>query len=352
MDNYVIKRDRLVGFKRGTTWGTAVEPTTGDQIKVQELSFGDTTPEFVSDADDYGVPIQTLRCFTGFPDEKTGSFSGKLRCEAAKELEVMAGIFGQYGSTIPEAGAVAHTFLWDGILADDIFYTIAADFGDEARGQASVKFKTLTLNVDGVLRWASDFGGTPFDDFTGFSNPLGITLQDNGECCFNMSSMKVLMNDFSAGAPTDPTDLLPDITNIEAMYERNYAIAEMTAGTDAIVGLDESEAPTLNFMLNFRKRNLVNKDYINDIITGDEFKAIVEFTGPQITGTAATNYSVKLYFPRLKVMEESHEEADQLPHTVTFDIFEADTAPTGFLYTRPYIEITNSISALTGYPSL
>ncbi len=340
------KRERGIGLQKATTWGTAIEPSTGDGIYVLEHTPPKGERNNVTNGDEYDHDLPTAVYPMDYP-EQSGTMSGRFYYEGCERL--LAALFGIYGSSAPESGVVQHQFTFDPIIGS-IFFTVAWDEDDEIKCVPSAKIKSGRIWFDNGLHWEINYGGDRTTVAT-WSDPLTLSYPSEGQGIFRLLDTEVWINatdgaDFGAGDKVYPS-------GIEINIDHKYTTLPVTAGHE---GISEHEPgddpPEFTVTLNFPKKDSTNKDFIDYFGAGTKKKMRIKMESSAVISGKTSYYTFYLDLPEVYVVEApEYAQESPIPVTVKFGILKADAAPTGMTTTVPYAYLTNEVAALTGYPA-
>lgn len=338
------KRENGIGIKKGTTWGTAVEPTTGDGIYLLAHTPPDGSRDLRTNRDEFDHDLPTAVYPGDFP-EQTGSMTGNFYYEGLERF--LAAIFGIYTSSTPEATVVKHEFVFDPIIGS-IFFTIAWDEGSEVKCVPSAKIKSGKIYFDNGLKFDFAYGGDRVT-ISAWSEPLAITYASEGKGIFRLLDTTIWIN-AQAGADFGNGDKIhPNGISLEP--SQGYKALPVTAGYEGISEHQSSDAPEFAITLNFPQKDTTNDDFLTSFSAGTKYKMRIKMEGSTISGKTS-KYTFQLDFPDLYVIEApKYEQETPEPVTVKFGILRAASNPTGMTNVLPYASLINQIAALTGYPA-
>jgi hypothetical protein len=342
----LIQRENRVGIKKGSTWGTPVEPTTNDGIFVKSHSTPKGGRKVVTNEDEFGRGMATAGEILEY-ESQSGSMSMRVYSEGIEA--VIASLMGIYTCTAdnPEVGVNQHVFKMATVM-DSIFHTFAWDEGDEVKAVNSAKIISGTFSYADGLNLDINYLGDKVS-ITGFTNPLGVTYPSEGKGIFKLINAVVQINgegdaDFTTGDNLNPSGISIAVT-------RGFEALPVTAGNDCISEPLEKSAPVVEVTLNFPKKETATAAYFNAFHSRDYKKMRIKFEGNTISGTSS-KYTIEFNFPKLLVMEAPDFAQDTpIPTTIKLKVLKSTAAPTGMNEIVPYILMQNQMDALTGYPS-
>ena len=339
------KRENGIGIKKGTTWGTAVEPSTGDGIYLLTHTPPKGSRDLLTDRDEFDHDLPTKVQPMDFPEQE-GSMSGNFYYEGMERI--LAAIFGIYVvGTPPESGVVRHEFTFDPVIGS-IFFTIAWDEGDEVKNVPSAKFKSGRIYFDNGLKFDFNYGGDRVT-ISGWSEPLTITYPSDGVGVFRMLDTVVLIN-AQTDADFDSGDVV-HCSGVSLEPSQGYQAKPVSTGYEGIGEHRSKDAPEFNIVLNFPEKDATNAAFLTSFSAGTEYKMRIKMEGAVISGKTS-KYTLEFDFPRLYVMEAPDFDQDTpIPVTVKFGILRAASNPTGMTNVLPYAYMFNEVAALTGYPA-
>ena len=339
------KRENGIGIEKITTWGTAVEPSTGDGIYLLTHVPPKGDRMLVTDKDEFDHDLPTKVQPMDFPEQE-GSMTGNFYYEGLERL--LAAIFGIYVvGTPPEGGVVRHEFTFDPIIGS-IFFTIAWDEGSEVKCVPSAKFKSGKIYFDNGLKFDFAYGGDRVT-ITSWSEPLTLTYPSDGKGIFRLLDTVIQIN-AQTGADFGDGDVIhPNGISLEP--SQGYVALPVTTGYEGISEHQSSNTPEFTITLNFPMKDSTNDDFLTSFAAGTKYKMRIKMTGPVISGKT-TPYILEFNFPDLYVIEApTYDQETPEPVTVKFGILRAAANPTGMTNVLPYAYLNNEIPALIGYPA-
>jgi hypothetical protein len=342
----LIQRENKVGMKKGSTWGTAVEPSTGDGLYVKAHTPPKGARKIVTNEDEFGRGMASSGEILEY-EAQGGSMSLRVYWEGLEAI--IASLMGIYtcSADTPEVGVNTHKFNLDTVV-DSIFHTFAWDEGSEVKAVNSAAIVSGTFSYADGLNLDINYLGDKVD-ITSFTNPLGVTYPSEGKGIFKLSNAAVQINaedgaDFAAGDKLYPS-------GIDIAITRGFEGLPVTAGSDCITEPVEKTAPVVDITLTFPKKETATAAYFNAFKDRDYKKMRIKFEGDTISGTSS-KYTIEFDFPKLLVMEAPDFAQDTpIPTTIKLKALKASSSPTGMDEVVPYVKFLNAVSALTGYPS-
>ena len=346
----IIKRQNPVAFKK-TAWGTAVEPSTGDQIFVETNAPPAGARELVTNVDEHGAPLETNLCLGPF-EEQAGSFDGKIYVEQTKLMEIIASICGEYGFTVdtPVAGANKHAFVMKRVLTADISHTLAYDEGDEVKAVDWMKFMSFVVALDSVYKHTTSYLGSKLEVKSGYATPLAVT-GDSRIACFLQENTTVRINEQNAAALSGSDDQL--VTDYGMSLERGLQSEAPVAGTNVISNINDGLQPTFTITLNYPRKTTQNKIFLPDYQVGEIYKASISMTSGLLYITGTTPYQLDFFFPGLYCVEApTYDQETPEPVSATFMVQYDSAGAASMDYKVPYAYWYNSLVTLSGYPAI
>lgn len=255
---------------------------------------------------------------------------------------LIAQLFGTAGLPVNQGPATElHTFQWAEKNTGQ-FSTIAIERVSKLLEIASVKPHMLDLSIaDGFIKGAIGLRGdnVVIVGATNTDSEMGaLTYKDRGNR-MKFSGMIVDMNDQSEGDAKDETDL--EVSDLAIHYERPMD-SPHKAGSNSIIEPMENGPSIITVKLTFPRMNSVNNEYFADFIAETEKKIRIIITGDLIE--AAHYRYLRMFFPRMRIIELDYPFDDIVPATITLQAEEATAAPTGMGYKVPYWVMMNTTS--------
>jgi len=339
----LIQRENKVGMKKGSTWGTAVEPTTGNGLYVKAHTPPKGARKIVTNEDEFGRGMATSGEVLDY-EAQSGSMS--LRCYWEGLEPIIASIMGIYTADSTTPGVVKHKFKLDPVL-DSMFYTFAWDEGDEIKAVNSAKIVSGNFTYADGLNMDVNYLGDKVA-VTNWTAPLGVTYPCEGKGIFKLSNATVWVKDDDAADFADGDKLFP--SGVTLTITRGFEGLAVTAGRDCIGEPIEKTAPVVEVTLNFPKKETTTAAYLSAFHSRDFKKMRIKFLGDLIDET--NNYSIEFNFPKMMITEAPDFAQDTpIPTTIKMKALKASANPTGMDEVVPYIKLQNTVTALTGYPA-
>ncbi len=342
----LIQRENKVGMVKGTTWGTAVQPSTGHGLYVKGHTPPKGARKLVTNEDEFGRGMASSAELLEY-EAQSGSMSLRFYSEGLEGI--MASLLGVYTFTAdtPEVGVGQHKFTLDPVMGS-IFHTVAWDEGEEIKAVNSARIISGTFSYADGLNLDVNYMGDKVS-LTGWTTPLNVTYPSEGKSIFKLSNAQVLINNEGDGALGSSDKLYP--SGIDITITRGFEGLAVTAGNDTIAEPIEKTAPAIEMTLTFPKKETATAAYFNAFNNRDFKKMQITFTGDTITGKTAPS-KIVFNFPRVFMMEAPDYAQDTpIPTTIKLKALKATVAPTGMTETVPFIVLQNAASVLTGYPA-
>jgi hypothetical protein len=342
----LIQRENKVGIKKATTWGTAVQPSTGNGVYVKGHTPPKGSRKTVINSDEFGRGMATSGEVMEY-DAQSGTMSMRLYWEGLESI--LASLMGIYTSTPAQGdtGVNVHKFKLDTSM-DSIIHTIAWDEGDDIKAVDTAKIVSGTFGYADGLNMDIGYLGDKVS-VTNWTGPLGVTYPSEGKGIFKLSQATVEIND-QDGADFQESDKFHP-SGLSTVLTRGFEAIPVTAGNQTIGEPLEKTAPNIEITLNFPKKESQSSAFLNAFHTRDFKKMRISFDAGQIEGKTS-HYIISFNFPKVMVMEAPDFVQDTpIPTTVKFKALKATANPTGMDEAVPYITLTNAAAALTGYPS-
>ncbi len=341
----LIQRENKVGMKRGSTWGTAVQPGTGNGLYVKGHTPPKGARKLVTNEDEFGRGMASSGEVLEY-EAQSGSMS--LRCYWEGLEGITASLMGLYGSSVPEAGVVRHKFKM-ATSAASVFHTVAWDEGDEIKAVNSARIVSGTFSYADGLNLDVNYMGDKVD-VQGWTAPLSVTYPSEGKGIFKLSNATVQINAVGDVDFVSNDNLHP--SGIDIAITRGFEGLAVTAGNNAIGEPVEKAAPVVEITLTFPKKETVTAAYFNAFNNRDYKKMRIKYQGDDIDGTTS-KYEIQFDFPKLLIMEAPDFAQDTpLPTTIKLKVLKAEVAPANMEGNVPFIYIQNTVGALSGYPTM
>ena len=331
------KRLMAAGMRKGAAWGTALalgatygcllESDGGLKRTAPYLGAMEADSPFVLEGDLGPVdPVNFSPAFT-------------MRYDPGSIGVALALFFGTAGTPSLIGGATyAHTLQW----ADEAYGNFLT-FGVERAGKIfevpSAKPVSFDLTVDGgLMKGSLGFIGDLVKDNSSVNTLTqmdAITYADRGNR-IKFTEASVYLNNQSGGSVTSETAL--EVSDISFHFERPHDSLHK-AGSVSIIEPAENGHPIITAELNFPRMNATNAAYFTTDFVGEvEKKMAITFAGAAL---ATDSYRLKLFIPRLRVIEVDYPWDPVIPARIKLQAEEASANPTGMDYKRPYLILQN-----------
>jgi len=253
---------------------------------------------------------------------------------------LIAQLFGKANDAVNQGDiAYLQSFEWEDENDGD-FATFAIERRDKIFEVPSAKPHMLDLSIaDGFLKGKIGLKGNTLIN-TSTVNELtemdALTYESRGTR-IKFSQLVADMNDQVNGDAAGETDLI--ISDIAIHYERPMD-GPHKAGSPFIIEPKQNGQGIITVTMTFPRMSAVNAAYFADFIAETEKKLRLEFTGA-VLGSSAHSEFLRLFFPRMRIINIDYPFDDIIPATITLQAEEAASAPTGMGKTRPYVVIMN-----------
>lgn len=323
----------IAAFSKGTTWQTAVS------VNVANKGFfcNDVAIPFA------GPAIHMDRSLgTGFPvnaDHGNIDASGTLPCDLRYDgqvLALLAHVFGTAGAPTQEGATTAytHTFTLKKNL-DGIFGTLAVHKGVSIWEMPSVKVHGFTLTCDAGAQAAIITYDMIIDQVkvTGQTNTTLASVTYVTRSLRNIFfHMKLRLNDASGGALGSGDE--QKIGSFTLSLRRPVEGVHVADRTRLITEPVLSDLPEGTLQITYPKYES-DAQFTRWLNTTDA-KGDIDFSHP--TQNAGTGFPYKLLWEMPRLMVQTADAPTRGPgrmeKTVTFNLMEAETAPTGMAVTQ------------------
>lgn len=352
MGNTLTGRTKIVGVKKGATWGTALAVGAGCGLLAD--SFGIFAGHTVEQLVDESLPQPFVRNVNPGLEKVEGSIAGRLRYQGTHEL-LLSMLFGS-----PQASSGTDPYTREILFSAEnsgLFVTLAALMTSaEVYEIPSAKIMKGSISGEVGKEVQFDFGLT--GDILRKTGETGIVntvadLQNVDEDSNVAPNVAVFdgNGDFQintqAGAALSTTDTV-GITKFDLSVDRSGDDVNVTTGARRTrVEPLGSKAPDIRL-----KISLPDYRDAGYTITGSALKLALRDSTATYKSMVKiykdANFSLYLYFPRLKAMTAAPgiDGPGRNPYDVEFMALEADSTPTGLTQTCPvYAVITNHQAA-------
>jgi len=333
-----IKRVLAAGAKKAATWGTAVAVGASDGMLIETDGGLERKQPYIP-AKELDTPV-TMEGDLGPVDPVDFAPVFAMRYSPGALGMLIAQLFGTAGTPAQqgETAAYKHTVQWaDSIMGK--FSTVVCERPGKIFEVAGAKPHKLAFSVaDGLLKGTLSIRGNTLIDNSGVNGATqvdALTYADRGNRVF-FKQIAVKMNAESGGDVASETALEVKTTNVE--YDRPID-GEIVGGALNILEPADGPHPNFKIKLEFPRSNSINQAFFSTFLAETEQKLLLAFTGAE----AATgyNYSLKLFFPRVRIVAYNCPLGDVVPASIELVGEEAAANPTGMDHARPYIELVN-----------
>lgn len=334
------RRFLAAGARKAATWRTALALGAGYGLNCKAISgFNPSRDLLVAQEVDSPMPFSgALNIYK--PQDFT--ITSDMLYSPGSLGTMIAQLFGTAGapSTV-DTSAKVHTFQWANAGAG--FSTVAVEMPGIIFECASAKPIEWSLKsaAQGFVQSELKARGNKIIDSSAvntFTQMDALTYDERiNHIKYEVQNVK--MNAESAGAVTGATAL--EVTSVEVSYKRTGHDGIAVSGYSDIMEPAEGGYPDIRIKLKFPHMDAVSKLFLATSIAETTQKMLIAYTSTVLAGASTEYYSMKLYFPRLRMLcpEASWEEIVNLGLELVAE--EAAAAPTGMTYTRPYVVLTN-----------
>lgn len=326
--------DVILAVKKGTTWGTAVSVNNaGDKVLPINIQSLIAKPEQLVDnmlgfaykkyIDNGNEAVQPT---LGYNYRYTGALQRLLAYAIGGDSAAQVGATADYDHTM------------DVVAKPALFGTVAMNDGVGIREIPSFQPGGFVLRGQSGGFWEIEFTGigdqvyyTGDGSLTNSSLSSATATSDILKASFGETEF--LVNDESAGALSSPTDrVCPNA--VELSFQRNLVPDFTACGGTSGGSAWHTQAPrhdgqlTATLKLDFPE--FTSQQDIIDFRDGTYKKLSMTITGPA-TGEDSQTYTSTWSFPSAKIMdvETPTNGSGLIVQSVTFELTQADSAPTG-----------------------
>jgi hypothetical protein len=338
------------GMKTASTWGTASQLSTGDQLDGFTIAPNENSEALRVNPIGSGLIMQSET------DKGATAPSAAIEGPLPYDSALYAGIktfFGTESVVAQGSGAFAHSFLMNETLNGGGFVTLAAQLHSAVQGAvefptAAVSDLTLTFpNPPDYITAAMTLLGNEYKIATPENTYLELNSVTPASYTKRMVwdfSDEFLINVQSSGALTSPTDRVSIASATLSLSRPQESPREARGTSGNAAPISTGEYP-LTGTLTVEFRSLQDFTFITAHQAGTEYKASLRKTGASIGG--GNSYGMLVLLPRLKIVvspETGLAESGNNPLSVTFDVLVASTVPTGMLQRYPSKVVINTKS--------
>lgn len=347
--------DRNIGLDKTTAWGTETMPGVNDRVTVTDFTPPPGDVNMYENEGESGNENITTCIETLNTPEVNLPMTFKARYDSYSILRAFAGIYGQYSYTAdtPEAGVNKHSILWDSLIADttNLFHTISWDENTEIKYVASCLFSSITLSNDNGFQVAANMLGDRVQTYYAAA-PQTVTSPSACEGdLLKMQGLTVRMNTQSGGALSGSDEVVVNSLTINPV--RNYQVPAQESGTTYAGQPFEGDEPAeFLITMELRAKNATNAAWFAAYQAATTQKMDITFVGDTISGKT-TAYTAFFQFPSVKFQTPpTYSFESPIPVSVQLKAIKAQTAPTGMTLTLANGYFYNTLTALTGYPTI
>jgi hypothetical protein len=338
----VERRLLRAGYKKATTWGTAVAMAAGDEIKVKSIS-GMTHSRDYSPGQYANTPFVASGQLLDIKAPEP-SLGGDLFFDPGALGVGIAQLFGTAGAPTVQGATTAqkHIFQWADLCAG--FGTLVKEVPGLLYECASWKPADLSIKVSGgkIAFELKGKGNTVIDSsaVNGATQSGLLTNGGNIDTVIPFGVGPVKMNAASGADVAAATALV--VSGLDIGFKRTYDDVH-AAGGYSIIEPRESGFPEIKLKLDFPRYATDNSGLQAAMIAGTLQKVLIAFTSPLEAGTAYP-YSLKFFFPSMRILTQNAPWEEIVKNGIELVAEQAAAAPTGMTYTRPYIELINKFA--------
>ena len=336
------RRFLAAGLRKATTWRTAVALGANYGLNCKGISGFNPARDLIV-AQEVDMPLPFSGAMNIYKPQDFTILSDMLYSPGALGTGI-ASLFGTAGTPAgpTDTTAYTHTFQWAN-SNNGIFCTVAVEMPGKIFECPSAKAMEWSLKcaAQGLVQSELKMRGTRVIDSSGVNtatqmDALTYNERDN-YARFEFQNVK--MNEQSGGDVTGATAL--EVSSVEVDYKRTGHDAFCASGFGDIQEPAEGGYPDIRIKLKFPHMDAVANTFLATAIAETTQKMLIKYTHNVLAGAATVYYSMSLYFPRLRMLcpEASWDEIVSVGLELVAE--EASTAPTGMIYTRPYVQLVN-----------
>lgn len=338
-----VPRKSLMAYaaKDGSTWGTAV-------------ALGATDGMLVTSVDGLkpGRPYLPANNESDSPFPRTGDLGPRdpvnftINAAARYDMGSLGILLGKIFGTVaaPAQQATTAAYLHEMQWADEVygdFVTFAAERRNKIYEVPSAKVLGVTFSVsDGLVQMAYSLRGDECKDDSTVNQATqmdAVTYDHRHKRIRFVKESTFKINAESGGDLSGENALVVNDFTLEIA---RGADAEHAAGDENIIEPVDFSDITFRLAMSWPRQNAVNMAFLQNFDTEATQKVLIQFTGALIESTYYND--LKIYIPKMRVVDFDAPDSDEvLTANVELVAEEADSAPTGMSYTRPYIELIN-----------
>lgn len=339
----ITGKQSLLGFKKATTYGTAVAADklfgvynfnqSNNNVKLEQnliglnkifqtdMSIGDRDPRL-----SWSGAIGAMNNFPYFlalffgtaaaPVEQTGAQNDWMH-----RLTFSSTLNPQY-ATFAQLSSSATTFEWAAVAIDTLTLHYALDY-------LKADFTALAdiRNLSSATNTSASLGA--------------LTAPATDDLVIEQSDYFAI--NAQAGGALSSSDKLTNVKSVTVSYAKPQSSPRYIKGS-AGNGEPLSDA-NYSCMVSIELGNMADHTWYTAAAAGTEYKAQIAVEGAQI-GTGV-NRGLTTFFPRLKLIQDPTYDLGSLghnPHVLNFEAITATANPTGMNSTLPYAQVINTVS--------
>jgi len=332
----LAKQGQVAGFKKATTWGTAIAVSSVCGLPFKSISGLQSTRD-VYEVTEVDLPVRQC-AFLGVNKPIDLTITSDMSYSPGALGVLIAMVFGSAGAPTGTGDAQTHKFKLSGNYG--LFGTLAIGMPGEIWEIPSLKPYAWTLKVggEGLIESEIKAIGNKLVAPATVNNETSmnaITYDERCNHCFS-KQMKLYINDQS-GEDFQESDVI-DINSFECSVTRAHQ--EIVSITQDQISEPVDIAPaTADLKVGFPKYGTDVSGLISAQASGTKKKAKLVLTGPLISGT--NYYQITIYFPCLVIKPVTTKYEDIISAEAEFLGLAVSTAPTGMSETVPYMTIVN-----------
>lgn len=331
--NYV--RKKAFGMKKAATWGTPLEPTTGDGIFTNSATLPDGN-KYMEDNEDESARGMATEAFQGCYEPQKLTVGGRAYYEGIEKL--IAFVMGAMAVTGTDPYTKTYSFL---TCISALFATLAYDEETEVKSLDSAVLNALEFTISNQgLMWKADFIGNAVTEQSGWVVPSAVTYESSGKQNFKMKELVLRINDESGIALASGDEV--KIKDMTLRIQRGFVDGDPDSGAAYHPEFMEENAPVITLSVTCKTKDSTNRAFFVDFAANTRKKADLVFTGAVLT---PANYSLSFFLPSLYLSQApNYDFASPTPVKMDFKAMDTAANPLGMDDTTPYIEVFNSLN--------
>lgn len=334
--------DSSVVLANSTTYGTAVQGTTGAKVRAK-VNRAKNAESLVDDTIGSGDDMLS--------DSEAGAVSPTISLDKTARYDDAANIaeavlFGGASVTDMGSGAYTHSFIYNATRNEN-FVTVAMDgYAAGVYEYPSCTPTKMTYNISNppnyVRQTLEMLANEEVTESTTNTNASmdSATIADTKAIVVEPTDYFLINAQGGAALQTSDVKAFQEMTITVDVPASHVAEVKGSAGNSEPV---LSGDPPLSVMINVTFKEQEDFTWVTAQEDGTEYKAEVRITGDLIGG--GNYYGKSFFFPRLKIIEAPDynlQNSGTNPLSVTFVALTATSAPTGMIDRLPYILTTNT----------